>query len=236
MTPEPETVTAVNKWLSANGLKATVLSPFGDWIGFETTASHAIELFDAEFSAFVHDGSGKRANRTLAYSIPASLKDHLQLVHPTITCVICPILRTASQDVLTSSAASHLRTTLDRLSSPAKIVPAGNLISADEPTQSCDILMTPRRLQRLPYYIPRENASPSSNKLAVSGFLEEFANNADLRVCAKQVTPSQNYPFRNSSRLPPGSIPRRHLYSTLQTIDGGIDRQDPFRAGTVSKL
>ncbi|KAN0131795.1 hypothetical protein V8E53_010323 [Lactarius tabidus] len=39
VTPKPETVTPVNEWLSANGLNATVLSPFGDWMGFETTVS-----------------------------------------------------------------------------------------------------------------------------------------------------------------------------------------------------
>jgi tripeptidyl-peptidase-1 len=85
VTPKPETVTVVNEWLSANGLNATVLSPFGNWIGFETTVSQAEELFDAEFSTFVHDGCGNSVIRTLAYSIPASLKDHLDVVHPTIT-------------------------------------------------------------------------------------------------------------------------------------------------------
>ena len=85
MTPKPETVTAVNEWLSANGPNAAVLSPFGDWIGFETTVSQAGELFDAAFSTFVHGRSGKSVIRTLEYSIPASLRDHLDVVHPTIT-------------------------------------------------------------------------------------------------------------------------------------------------------
>ncbi len=117
MTPKPETVTVVNEWLGGNGLNATVLSPFGDWIGFETTVSHANELFDAEFSTFMHDGSGKKAIRTLAYSIPALLKDHLQLVHPTIACVICVVLRRAFQDLLTPSVVSQLQITLGGRSS-----------------------------------------------------------------------------------------------------------------------
>jgi tripeptidyl-peptidase-1 len=104
----------VNEWLSANDLNATVLSPFGDWMGFETTVSHAKELFDAEFSTFVQDKSGKSVIRTLAYSIPASLMDYIDVVHPTITWVICPVLRTPFQGVLTSSAASHPRKTSGR--------------------------------------------------------------------------------------------------------------------------
>ncbi len=49
VTPKPETVAAVNEWLSANGLKATVLSTYGDWIALETTVDRASELFDTEF-------------------------------------------------------------------------------------------------------------------------------------------------------------------------------------------
>jgi tripeptidyl-peptidase-1 len=109
--PKPETVTAVNEWLSDNGLNATVLSPHRDWIGFKTTVSHANVLFDAEFSTFVHDGSGKSVIRALAYSIPASLKDHLQLVHPTITCVIFPL---PSKGFLTPFVVSQPQMTLGR--------------------------------------------------------------------------------------------------------------------------
>ena len=85
VVPKPETITAVNAWLSANDLTATALSPAGDWLGFHTTVSHANELFDTQFTTFVHDATGTETIRTLAYSIPASLQDHLDLVHPTIT-------------------------------------------------------------------------------------------------------------------------------------------------------
>ncbi|KAF8261893.1 Pro-kumamolisin, activation domain-containing protein [Lactarius quietus] len=144
--PKPETVTAVNEWLSGNGLNATVLSPFGDWMSFEMTVSREKELLDAEFSTFVHDGSGKSIIRTLAYSIPTSLKDHLEAVHPAII-------------------------------SSKKIGRARNITSAVAP---CDAEMTPICLQQL-YGIPGTSASQSTNTLAVTGYLEEFANGADLK-------------------------------------------------------
>ncbi|KAI9436189.1 peptidase S8/S53 domain-containing protein [Lactarius indigo] len=79
-------VTMVNEWLYVNGLKATNVSPFGDWICFnDTTVSRASELFHAGFSTFVHDRSGQNPIHILEYSILASLKDYLELVHPTIT-------------------------------------------------------------------------------------------------------------------------------------------------------
>jgi tripeptidyl-peptidase-1 len=76
--------------------------------------------------------------------------------------------------------------------------------------------MTPTCLQQL-YGIPSTLASQSSNKLAVSGYLEQFANLADLRVCAKASS----------------SVPKIKEASTfiLQTIDGGENRQAHSEAG-----
>lgn len=201
VTPKRETATAVKEWLAANGLNATVLSPFGDWIGFETTVSHANVLFDADYSTFVHDGSGKSAIRTLAYSIPASLTAHLQLVHPTISF---PAPNDVGQPVLRSLAKNVFRR---------------NITSAVTPSTLCDAVMTPECVQLL-YKIPRTLASQSSNKLAVSGFLQEFANRADLRkfleIYRTDLSPDNTF--------------------TLQTIDGGTDSQTLDEAGVEADL
>ncbi|KAH9049037.1 family S53 protease [Lactarius hengduanensis] len=201
VTPKHETVTAVKEWLSANGLRATVFSPYGDWIYFDTTVSRASELFDAEFFTFVHDRSGKSAIRTLAYSIPASLKDHLELVHPTITF---PSPNDIGPRIF---------------SPPAKTVPSGDLISADEIPSTCLVFQNPRCLQQL-YGIPKERASQSSNKLAVAGFLEQFANEGDLREFLRIFRPD----------LPPRTT------FTLQTIDGGTNSQSLEEAGVEADL
>ncbi|KAH9032915.1 family S53 protease [Lactarius pseudohatsudake] len=199
VTPKHETVTAVKEWLSANGLRATVFSPYGDWIYFDTTVSRANELFDAEFSTFVHDRRGKSAIRTLAYSIPASLKDHLELVHPTITF---PSPNDIGPRIF---------------SPPAKTVPSGDLISADEIPSNCiSMSMNPSCLQQL-YGTPKERASQLSNKLAVAGFLEQFANEGDLREFLRIFRPD----------LPPRTT------FTLQTIDGGTNSQSLEKAGDL---
>lgn len=87
VAPSATSVAAVNAWLTENGLTAQTISPAGDWLAFEVPVSQANELFDADFSVFTHDESGLQAVRTLAYSIPAELQGHLDLVHPTITSV-----------------------------------------------------------------------------------------------------------------------------------------------------
>ncbi|KAI0294269.1 family S53 protease [Multifurca ochricompacta] len=201
MTPKPETTTVVNEWLSANGLNPTVLSPFGDWIGFQMTVSHANELFDADFTTFVHDASGQNAIRTMAYSIPTSLKGHVELVHPTITSTFFPQVP-GPNDV-----------GLPIISTPAKV------IVPDVAPASCDTAMTPTCLQQL-YGIPATVATQPSNKLAVSGFISQFANQADLTSFLQTFRPD---------------LPSTNTF-TLQTIDGGTNTQVLGRAGIEADL
>lgn len=64
---------------------------------------------------------------------------------------------------------------------PPKAKTAVN-VTSDAVPASCSSTITPACLQAL-YGIPTTPATVSSNKLAVSGFIEQFANQADLRVC-----------------------------------------------------
>ncbi|KAI0054575.1 hypothetical protein BV25DRAFT_1816888 [Artomyces pyxidatus] len=164
VAPKPETIAAVNAWLSENGLAAKTLSPTGDWLGFQTTVAQANELFDADFSTFTHDVTGETTVRTLAYSIPASLQGHLDLVHPTITF---PNPLASKEPV--SVTPGRLRAS------------SSNVTGAAAPA-SCNTAITPACVQAL-YGIPTTPATQSSNTLAVSGFINQFANEADLTVC-----------------------------------------------------
>ncbi|KAL6302070.1 peptidase S8/S53 domain-containing protein [Sparassis latifolia] len=91
VSPAAESLAAVNNWLQANNIDATVLTPASDWIGFSIPVSQENDLFDSEFSTFVHSASGARSIRTLAYSIPWELHGHLDFVHPTITFVVATL-------------------------------------------------------------------------------------------------------------------------------------------------
>jgi tripeptidyl-peptidase-1 len=83
--PSDESVSAVEAWLSENGIAPKPLVGNGDWVGFTTTVKKAGDLFGAEFSTFKHLETGKEEVRTLAYSIPASLKPHVELVYPMVS-------------------------------------------------------------------------------------------------------------------------------------------------------
>ena len=81
--PTAQTTAAVTQWLSDNGVESTKLTPAGDWISFTVPVSKANEMLRAEFSVFTHVDSGKQSIRTLEYSLPAGLINHVKLVSPT---------------------------------------------------------------------------------------------------------------------------------------------------------
>ncbi|KAJ7914167.1 Pro-kumamolisin, activation domain-containing protein [Mycena leptocephala] len=76
------------------------------------------------------------------------------------------------------------------------------------------------------YGIPTTVATQTANKLGVSGFLGQFANEADLGACPACRCFLQNF-RRNGSTMPT---------FTLQTLDGGINTQTPADAGIEADL
>lgn len=170
VAPSSETVSAINEWLSSNGLTSSKVSPSGDWIAVNTTVGKANELLGADFSTFTQLDSGTKAVRTLSYSIPASLKDHISFIHPTIAfpvkSTIPPVTKVALRTNLTASVRAN----------------------ADDVPASCETQVTPACLQAQ-YGIPSTPATQSSNTLAVSGFGDQFANLGDLQLFLQQFRP-----------------------------------------------
>ncbi|OBZ75872.1 Tripeptidyl-peptidase sed3 [Grifola frondosa] len=158
--PKPESVDAVNAWLKENNIDARTISPAGDWMAFDVSVSKANELFSSNFSVYKHGGTGMETIRTLSYSIPASLKDHLDLVHPTISF---------------PSPQPGLPARISSISPIVANVTSGDILSF------CSGSVTPSCLQAL-YGIPTTNATQSSSQLAVTGLLDQFANKVDLET------------------------------------------------------
>jgi len=167
--------------------------------------SQASSLFNAEFSVFTHQQTGQQSVRTLAYSIPTALSGHLDFVHPTITfenpfarlpVVSTPIPPSAAQNIAGNN----------------------NLTSRAVPS-SCATTITPTCLQDL-YGIPITPATQSSNVLGVSGFIEQFANEADLSTFLSSLRPD----ISSTTTF------------TLQTLDGGVNTQTRADAGIEANL
>ncbi|TDL21549.1 family S53 protease-like protein [Rickenella mellea] len=196
--PSPDTVSIVNEWLSANGLSATPISPAGDWLTISIPVSKANALLNAKFTTFNHPETGTSSTLTMAYSIPTELKGHVELVHPTI------------------SFPNPFG--LPVISAPLKAAPAAN-VSSDAVPASCATTVTPACLQAL-YGIPTALATQASNKLGVSGFIQQFANQADLKTFLTALRPD----LSSATTF------------TLTTLDGGTNPQGANQAGVEANL
>ncbi|KAI0755126.1 family S53 protease [Daedaleopsis nitida] len=197
VAPKKETVVAVNAWLAEHNISASIVSGAGDWIAFEVPVGKANQLLDANFSVFKHD-SGMETIRTLSYSVPAELQGHIDLVLPTVT-----FPSPESRPVF---------------SAPINVDDVHNLTSRAVPSE-CATYITPACLQAL-YNLPATKATQSSNKLAVTGYSQQYANQADLESFLTQYRPD---------------MPSSTTF-TLDAIDGGQNPQDANTAGPEANL
>ncbi|KAI0777487.1 subtilisin-like protein [Trametes elegans] len=178
VAPTTDTINAVNSWLKDNGVTSTSLSPAGDWISIDVPVSKANSLLNTSFSVFQHLATGAEAVRTLSYSLPENLRDHVDLVYPTVSFPT-PI----EQNRAASSAAST-----------AVLSPRGN--ARRDLGSVCGNGTTPACLQEL-YGIPLTPATSKSVDIGVTGF---FGNNAHyawlesfLKIYRPDMSPDTNF-------------------------------------------
>ncbi|KAK0214212.1 family S53 protease [Armillaria nabsnona] len=198
--PTPEAATAVTAWLAENGITDVKRGgAFDDWLTFTAPVGKANTLLSARYENFVHIDTGGLLVRTLTASIPSDLTDFIEVVHPTT---------------------SFARLTFGPTPMVSIPLPSNLTERANPAPSSCNNVVTPACLQAL-YGIPvRTRATQSSNRLAVSGFIDQFAQTADLRT------------FLTALRR---DIPPTTTF-TFQSVDGGLNTQGTNEAGIEANL
>ena len=58
-------------------------SASGDMLTLELSVEQANTLLNATFKSYVHDATNTTMVRTLAYSLPESVHDHVSFIYPT---------------------------------------------------------------------------------------------------------------------------------------------------------
>ncbi|KAJ6577615.1 Pro-kumamolisin, activation domain-containing protein [Mycena capillaripes] len=160
LAPPAEAVAAVEAWLAFHDLVATPSSSAGDWLSVPVFKAN--ELLAAKSETFKHLASSKIQTyaRTLSYSLPAEVVEH---IHPTIIfnspVSVKPVISVPQ---------------------PAAAVEVSEDVSSNATPSSCANSITTTCLQSL-YKIPTTTVTESSNSIAVAGFLDEFAQKADLK-------------------------------------------------------
>ncbi|KAJ7170953.1 family S53 protease [Mycena filopes] len=191
VAPSAEAVAAVSAWLASYDLTPKTLSSAGDWLSVAVPVSQANEMLAANYETFTHTASGKSYARTLSFSLPAEVADFIADIHPT--------------------------STFNNPQSLGPVISAAKPQAVSPDATSCASSVTPACLQNI-YGIPTTAATESTNSIAVAGFIEQFAQTADLKTFLKSFRTGVTNTFKT------------------QTLDGGVNTQSAKKAGIEANL
>ena len=163
LKPTDEANDAVVSWLKDSGV--TQLTSDGEWVRFAATVSKANELLGANFMYYESEGVQKL--RTLQYSIPDALAQHVDLVTPTTyfgkTVAQAPVLHYSEDQIASRQAAS------------------------------CSSSITPSCLKQL-YNVTYTPSATSGSKIGFGNFLNQTARTSDLSSFeSRNSIPSQGF-------------------------------------------
>ncbi|KZV93723.1 subtilisin-like protein [Exidia glandulosa HHB12029] len=203
--PKDETVTSVTAWLKLHGLEPSSYTSAGDVLQVSVPVQKANEMLGAQYHSYVHAQSGRTTTRTMSYSLPADIKEHVSTVDPTTAFMITP-------DIPSAAIVSRQRYNATSTSS----APSLNKRIDD----SCSQEITPTCIQQL-YGIPSgSNGGSGKVTLAVGGFIDQYANHADLSTFLGGKRPDLN--------------PQPDFGEVL--LENGQNSQDPSQVGGEANL
>lgn len=169
-------VSEVEEWLSLHGIELDTIqrSPAGDWLSISVPVETAERMLDTKYSVFHNPSSDSYVVRTTSYSLPRPVYQHIGVVVPT----------TYFGTMRRMKATSFLqpdRETISKEDAIAQLsaISPGNLATVPS---SCSRTITPACLRALYNTVNYTPTQTDVNKLGVAGYLEEFANDADLQV------------------------------------------------------
>lgn len=74
---------AIRSWLEKHGVEADHISEKGEWLNFKTTVARAEDLLNTKFNVYHNKHAKGDKIRTLRYSVPAELHEHIDMIQPT---------------------------------------------------------------------------------------------------------------------------------------------------------
>ena len=200
-SPSRRTTRAVIDWLAYNGIpdNSVKKSKGRNWLQFEVTVKEAEKLLRTQYHVFENDG--KLAPACDAYSIPESVKDHIDFITPTVHLDSTLIPRRKK------------RRNFDKHDIIPRASPVQTYASLDSDVTNCNVSITPACLRAL-YTIPK-NTLPAVNQVNNSLGIVEYNENRlrpdDLNAFLTQYTLQAD-----GTPIPNGTIPK------FAPINGGI--------------
>ena len=131
-----------------------------------------------EYHVWTHDKSGDAVVRTTSYSLPEHLHEHVELVQPTTMFARTKALRTTFRfDEESGAAFKSAAVSAD--TPPPISVPSA---SGGHVDASCNKTITITCIQQLYNAVGFAPDVKHGNEIGITGYLEQFANIADLQT------------------------------------------------------
>jgi tripeptidyl-peptidase-1 len=170
VAPHPDTTSIVDQWLQHHGIDGASTS--GSFVTIPAiTVAQVERLLGAKYAVYHHSGTTTYVVRTTSYSLPTELHSHVDVVSPT----------TYFSTMKTMRATSFLQPELDVGKQKDAAVSSADKIQAAVPA-SCATTITPACLRTLYNTVNYVPAATANNSLGIAGYLEEYANRADLQT------------------------------------------------------
>ncbi|KAH9055580.1 tripeptidyl peptidase A [Lactarius vividus] len=220
--PPRHSVDAVHAWLTQYGITGEMVrrSPAGDWITVTVPILLAEAMLDTEFHLWKHAVEDNVLVRTTQYSLPEHLHAHIDLVQPT-TYFGHPKAMGATFHFnhINISLAGLLDVSIDSSPVGNNGSPVTPVLTDPHLGTNCTDVITVSCLLQLYNAASYRPAATDKNSIGITGYLEEFANVADLQT------------FYASERLDA-------VGSTFKTVlvNGGQNPQDTSLAGPEADL
>jgi tripeptidyl-peptidase-1 len=161
LAPSKESFNLVAEWIEEEGL-SEIAKIENDWIVLDSTIGDVEELLQTEFKLYKNTETGKTTVRTTEYSLPAALHAHVDIIAPTIKF---------------STPSAQRSMIIKDMTIPASAL--DNPHSGLDPV-ACNTTITPQCIKSLYNFNHFRGSRRNGNQFALAGFLEEYAQHADL--------------------------------------------------------
>ena len=174
--PSKETVDAVHDWLLSNGIDRHRFgySPAKDWVNVRLSIADAEALLDTKFRHYKHK-DGTDFVRTLEYSIPAALHEHIDTIQPTNSFARArrnhlDSIRVDDKKIVTTNFQNF------------NLAPANTNGSVFAACGNGSRSITPNCLRTLYGTIDYQVQCPENNRVGITNYLGEVNNRSDTQI------------------------------------------------------
>jgi len=221
VAPHPESVDVVDAWLSSFGLgeSDSERSPAKDWVTLRVPVKLAETMLDTKYHVWTHESSGDTVVRTLTYGIPEDVFDHIELVQPTTMFARMKSHKTTFRFSPIQPAVEGTPATTSSSGSPL-VGPGGSQVDA-----SCNDVITLSCLQQLYNSVGVKGSGKDGNQIAVTAYLGQFANLADLKLFFEDQNPAA---ASSSFKFVSVNDGQNSQNVTLAGVEANLDTQFAF--------